>query len=65
MTTMQAEYRSDLATLAKDIANRNAEAADRSANAADCMARRGSRQVGISVAAIGLATGLIPYFLPA
>lgn len=29
--TMQAEYRSDLATLAKDIADRNAEAADRMA----------------------------------
>ena len=65
MKTMQAEYRSDLATLAKDIADRNAEAADRNARAADRMARWGWWQVGIVVAAIGLATGLILHFLPA
>ena len=65
MKTMQAEYRSDLATLAKDIADRNAEAADRSASAADRMARWGWWQVGITIAAIGFATGLILHFLSA
>ena len=65
MRTTQAEYRSGLATLAKDIADRNAEVADRSAGAADRMARWGWWQAGITVAAIGLATGLILHLLPA
>ena len=58
MKTMRVEQRSDLATLAKDIADRNAEAADR-------MARWGWWQAGVAVAAIGLATGLILHFMPA
>ena len=69
MKTMQAEYRSDIAVLAKDIAgagkaaDRNAEAADRHAQTADRMARWGWWQVGITIAAIGLATALILHFL--
>ncbi|GEM_PF-6926610 len=65
MKTMQAEYRSDLATLAKDIADRNTEAAERNARAVDRMARWGWWQIGIAIAAIGLATGLILHFMPA
>ena len=57
MNTKQAEYRSDIAELAKEIATRNAEAADR-------MARWGWWQMGVTLAAIGLAVGLILHFLP-
>lgn len=54
MNTMQAEYCSDLTTLAKDMADRNAEAADRAA-------RGRGWQVGITLAAIVVAIAILKF----
>ena len=58
MKTMQAEYRTDIARLAEQIAQRDALASER-------MASSRWWQTAIILAGIGVATALILNFLPA
>ena len=59
METKQAEYRSDLAALMQEIADRNAESADRIATATERMASSRWWQTAIMIAVVALVGAVV------
>ena len=59
MNTMQAEYRTDIARLAEDMANRDAEAARRDVQKTEREATARWWQTAIMLAAFGIGTAIV------
>ncbi len=59
MNTKQAEYRSDLADLMREIAHKNAESADRIAEATERMASSRWWQTAIMIAVVALVGAVL------